>query len=54
MTNLDDLVFSANDLKDTSTNERWQNYEKEHVQVSQFTVQNLLLDAGNIEPESAY
>lgn len=43
-----------NDLIATSTAQCWQNCEKEHAKVSQFTVQNLLLDAGRIEPESAY
>lgn len=43
-----------NGLMETSTAQGWQNCEKDHAKVSQFTVQNLLLDAGNMEPESAY
>jgi len=46
--------LESNDLITTSTAQRWQNCENNHAKVSQFTVQNLLLDSGNMEPESAY
>ena len=41
-------------LTKISSLQAWQNCEKTHAKVSQFTVQNLLLDACNMEPESAY
>lgn len=33
-------------MKETSTAQGWQNFEKDHAKVSQFTVQNLLLQEG--------
>lgn len=46
--------LEQNGLIDTSLVQGWQSCEKNHAKVSQFTVQNLLLDAGTLECESAY
>jgi CRISPR-associated endonuclease/helicase Cas3 len=46
--------LKQNGLTDTSVAEGWQYCEKKHAKVSQFTVQNLLLDAYKLECESAY
>jgi CRISPR-associated endonuclease/helicase Cas3 len=46
--------LERNGLTDTSVVQGWQSCENNHAKVSQFTVQNLLLDAGILEYESAY
>lgn len=46
--------LEQNGLTDTSVVQGWQSCEKNHAKVSQFTVQNLLLDTGTLECESAY
>ncbi|MGZ8218945.1 CRISPR-associated endonuclease Cas3'' [Methylomagnum sp.] len=45
--------LDQNGLAQTSTIQGWQNLEKDHAKVSQFTIEGLLFDSRQIKPKSA-